>query len=62
MNFSATLGGNAMYVWRNNVYAISTFIDEQYNGDGISPRCIGYGIPSIKVDGNDLFAVYNACK
>lgn len=25
-------------------------------------RGIAYGMPSIRVDGNDIFAIYNACK
>ena len=29
---------------------------------GIASRGIGYGIPAIRFDGNDLFAVYNATK
>ena len=47
---------------RNNGYAISTPTADQYRGDGIVGRGAGYGIPSIRVDGNDLFAVYNATK
>ncbi len=31
-------------------------------GDGIAARGHAYGIVSIRVDGNDLFAVYNATK
>ena len=31
-------------------------------GDGIAVRGLSYGIPSIRVDGNDLFAVYAATK
>jgi len=60
LNFGSTLSCQTLFVCRNNVYAISTFVDDQYSGDGISRRGLGYGIPSIKVDGNDLFAVYNA--
>lgn len=44
------------------MYAISTPIDDQYAGDGIVIRGVGYGMPSIRVDGNDIFAIYNACK
>ena len=44
------------------MYAISTPIDDQYAGDGIAVRGISYGIPSIRVDGNDLFAIYAATK
>ena len=42
------------------MYAISTPIDDQYAGDGIAVRGVAYGIPTIRVDGNDLFAVYLA--
>ncbi len=47
---------------RNNGYAISTPTDEQYRGDGIAARGPGYGMTTIRVDGNDVFAVYNATK
>ena len=42
------------------MYAISTPIDDQYAGDGIAVRGISYGMPTIRVDGNDLFAIYHA--
>ena len=51
-----------MFFCRNNMYAISTPIDDQYAGDGIAIRGVAYGMPSIRIDGNDLFAVYNAVK
>lgn len=44
------------------MFAISTPVDEQFAGDGIAARSIGYGINTIRVDGHDLFAVYNAVK
>ncbi len=47
---------------RNNGFAISTPVFEQYKGDGIASRGIGYGIDTIRVDGNDVWAVYNATK
>lgn len=47
---------------RNNGYAISTPSSEQYKGDGIAARGIGYGIDTIRVDGNDIWAIYNATK
>lgn len=47
---------------RNNGYAISTPSSEQYKGDGIAARGVGYGIDTIRVDGNDVLAVYNATK
>lgn len=62
VNFAATLGAQTLFYCRNNCYAISTFREDQYAGDGIAPRGIGYGVPAIKVDGNDLFAVYHTVK
>ena len=47
---------------RNNGYAISTPTREQYRGDGIASRAAGYGMDAIRIDGNDIFAVYNATK
>lgn len=31
-------------------------------GDGIVAKGLGYGIRSIRVDGNDVIAVYNAVR
>lgn len=61
-NFAATLECPIIFFCRNNGYAISTPTSEQYRGDGIAARGPGYGIMSIRVDGNDVFAVYNAVK
>lgn len=44
------------------MYAISTPIDDQYAGDGIVVRGVAYGMPSIRVDGNDIFAIYHSVK
>lgn len=60
MNFAATLRSQTLFFCRNNMFAISTPVDEQYAGDGIAARGIAYGMETIRVDGNDVFAVYNA--
>jgi 2-oxoisovalerate dehydrogenase E1 component alpha subunit len=62
LNFASTLRSQTLFFCRNNMYAISTPIDDQYNGDGIAARGIAYGIPTIRIDGNDVLAVYNAVK
>jgi len=62
LNFASTLRSQTLFFCRNNMYAISTPIDEQYNGDGIAIRGIAYGINTVRIDGNDVFAVYNAVK
>ena len=43
-------------------FAISTPTSQQYAGDGIAARGAGYGIETVRVDGNDPLAVYLACK
>ncbi|EGG20376.1 3-methyl-2-oxobutanoate dehydrogenase [Cavenderia fasciculata] len=63
MNFAATLQSPTIFFCRNNKWAISTPSHEQYRGDGIAGRGPnGYGIATIRVDGNDIWAVYNATK
>ena len=53
---------NLIHFSRNNGYAISTPVSEQYRGDGIAVRGPAYGMSTIRVDGNDVLAVYNATK
>lgn len=60
LNFAATLEAPVMFFCRNNGYAISTPTKDQYRGDGIAARALGYGIHTIRVDGNDLLAVHEA--
>ena len=60
LNMAAVLNCPVVFVARNNGYAISTPAAQQYAGDGIAARGVGYGIKSIRVDGNDILAVYSA--
>lgn len=60
LNFAATLRCPIIFFCRNNGYAISTPTSEQYAGDGIAGKGQAYGLNTIRVDGNDLFAVYTA--
>ena len=57
LNIAATRSCPVIFLCRNNGYAISTPTLEQYRGDGIASRGVGYGIETIRVDGNDIFAV-----
>jgi 2-oxoisovalerate dehydrogenase E1 component alpha subunit len=61
-NFAATLECPIIFFCRNNGYAISTSVKDQYRGDGVIGRAPGYGMAAIRVDGNDLFAVHSATK
>jgi 2-oxoisovalerate dehydrogenase E1 component alpha subunit len=60
LNMAAVLKCPVVFVARNNGYAISTPASEQFAGDGIASRGVGYGIKTIRVDGNDILAVYSA--
>jgi len=60
LNFSATLDVPIIFFCRNNGYAISTPVEDQFRGDGIISRAAGYGIKAVRVDGNDIMAVKRA--
>ncbi|CRH02376.1 2-oxoisovalerate dehydrogenase subunit alpha, mitochondrial, putative [Plasmodium relictum] len=62
VNFASVRQSQTMFVCKNNLYAISTYVKDQYRGDGIAPRALALGVESIRVDGNDLFASYLATK
>lgn len=47
----------------NNQRAISTFQGVARGGSGtFAARGLGFGIPALRVDGNDYFAVYAVAK
>lgn len=60
LNMAAVLNCPVIFFCRNNGYAISTPSTEQFAGDGIASRGLGYGVKTIRVDGNDTLAVYAA--
>ncbi|XP_074308609.1 2-oxoisovalerate dehydrogenase subunit alpha 2, mitochondrial-like [Silene latifolia] len=60
LNFAAVLEAPVIFFCRNNGWAISTPISDQLRSDGIVVRGQAYGIRSIRVDGNDALAIYNA--
>jgi len=62
LNIAATRSCPIIFICRNNGYAISTPTLEQYRGDGIASRGTGYGIDTIRVDGNDIWAVREVTK
>lgn len=47
-----------MFICRNNKYAISTPIEDQYRGDHIGGRGPAYGMATLRIDGNDALAVF----
>ncbi|PVF98308.1 putative 2-oxoisovalerate dehydrogenase alpha subunit mitochondrial precursor [Serendipita vermifera] len=57
MLLASVLNCPTIFFCRNNGFAISTPAAEQYAGDGIASRGPGYGVKTIRVDGNDALAV-----
>ena len=49
-----------LYVCENNMYAANTAAAATHALSDVAARAAGYGIPGIVVDGNDIFAVYQA--
>ncbi|MDP5292723.1 thiamine pyrophosphate-dependent dehydrogenase E1 component subunit alpha [Oceanimonas sp. CHS3-5] len=62
LNMAAVLKTPVIFFCRNNGYAISTPASEQFVGDGIASRAVGYGIRTLRVDGADTLAVYEATR
>lgn len=60
LNMAAVQEAPVIFFCRNNGYAISTPSDEQFRGNGIASRGVGYGIKTIRIDGNDILAVLKA--
>jgi len=59
---ASTIPSPTLFIARNNGFAISTPSTEQYYGDGIAARGPGYGVDTVRVDGNDVLAVFSAVK
>lgn len=62
LNFGACLKVPCIFFCRNNGYAISTPVCKQFACSGVAVKGEAYGIQSLRVDGNDFFAVYWACR
>ncbi|XP_071693587.1 2-oxoisovalerate dehydrogenase subunit alpha 1, mitochondrial-like [Rutidosis leptorrhynchoides] len=62
LNFAAVMDAPVVFICRNNGWAISTPVTDQFRSDGIVVKGQGYGIESIRVDGNDALAVYSAVR
>jgi pyruvate dehydrogenase E1 component alpha subunit len=62
MNFAGVTRAPVLLVCQNNQWAISTPGTLQTAAPTIAIKGIGYGIESLRVDGNDVCAVYMACR
>jgi pyruvate dehydrogenase E1 component alpha subunit/2-oxoisovalerate dehydrogenase E1 component alpha subunit len=62
MNFAGVFNAPVVLICQNNQWAISTPGTAQTASETIAIKGIGYGVESLRADGNDVFAVYEVCK
>ena len=62
MNFAAVDKAPVVFVCENNGWAISTPLEKQAGNEVLAARGAGYGVHSIRVDGNDILAMMTAMK
>lgn len=62
MNLAVVLNLPAIFIYENNGYAEFTGIDYHCGAVDIATRSRGFGMPSVKVDGTDFFAVHEAMR
>jgi pyruvate dehydrogenase E1 component alpha subunit len=62
MNFAGAFGVGCVFLCQNNGWAISMPRQAQTAAETIAQKAIAYGMPGVQVDGNDLFAVYEATR
>jgi pyruvate dehydrogenase E1 component alpha subunit len=60
LNIAATWKLPMLYICENNMYAANTAAAKTHALPDVASRAAGYGIPGVVVDGNDIFAVYQA--
>jgi pyruvate dehydrogenase E1 component alpha subunit len=60
MNFATVMNVPCIFVCQNNQWAISVPRDQQMASETVAQKAFAYGAHAVQVDGNDLFAVYQA--
>ena len=62
INFAAVWQVPVIFTIQNNQYAISVPVKSQTKSINLAVKSLAFGLPGIKVDGNDFFAMYSAYK
>ena len=60
MNMAVVLQLPAIFVIENNGYGEGTAVEYAVGAEDLARRAAGFGMPAVKVDGRDFFAVYDA--
>jgi pyruvate dehydrogenase E1 component alpha subunit len=58
LNFASVFDAPVVFFNQNNQYAISVPITRQMKTKTIAQKALAYDIPGLRIDGNDVFAVY----
>ncbi|OQP04282.1 pyruvate dehydrogenase (acetyl-transferring) E1 component subunit alpha [Geobacillus sp. 46C-IIa] len=58
LNFASVFHAPVVFFNQNNQYAISVPISRQMKTKTIAQKAVAYDIPGLRIDGNDVFAVY----
>lgn len=58
MNLAAVYQVPCVFFVQNNQWAISVPVERQVAGPSIAHRAAGYGMPGVRVDGNDVLACF----
>ena len=56
-NFAAVFAAPVVFFVQNNRYAISVPVSRQSVAPSLAAKAVGYGMPGVRVDGNDLAAL-----
>lgn len=62
LNTAAVWDLPVIFVIENNGYGLSTPVNEQYRCDSLVDKARGYGMEGVKIDGNNILAVYDTIK
>jgi 2-oxoisovalerate dehydrogenase E1 component alpha subunit len=62
MNLAAVQRLPVVLVCKNNGWAISLPVAQQTRAEYLADKALGYGMPGITVDGNDVLAVYQVAR
>jgi 2-oxoisovalerate dehydrogenase E1 component alpha subunit len=62
MNFAGVFQAPTLFLLRNNGWAISVPTEGQTHSRTYADKGIAYGVPAVRVDGNDALAVYSATR
>jgi pyruvate dehydrogenase E1 component alpha subunit len=58
LNLAAVQDAPCLFFVQNNGWAISTPLSEQCRAPSLAHKAIGYGMPGVRVDGNDVAACH----